>query len=672
MHFQNPEMLWCLFALLIPIAIHLFNLRRYKLTYFSNTEVLRQIEQQTAKTQKLKNRIVLALRCLFIAALVLAFAKPCKNNPEKDILNDNSSLTAIYIDNTMSMKSMAQKTTLLADAREAAVDIVEKMGHSNRFVLITNSFELQNEYPMNRDEMIDHINRMQTEGGPVSLATVLSRIEMIAQQNGFESANVFLCTDFQENMLDIDGFKPKTIKNIVALPMQPDNGSNVYIDSVWLDSPIIQKNMSNTLRIRVVNYSGSDVSALPLSLHIDDETVATASTDIKSNGESEVAMQFVLDESGLHRCRVGLTDYPIVFDNDYNFVLDSKTGMSVVEIGNGPSPVGDIFADDEQFDYLLVDASRLDYEVLRNAQMVVLNTSSEITSTLSQSLLDWMNAGKSVVVFPAANSANLDEFLTLCGPRITGFDTTSIAVESVSQGNEFFADVLLNVPQHADLPKVRQYGVIRPDAQSVVLASMQNALPFLVSKQIGKGHLYLFAVSLDRHDSSLSGNSLFVPLLVKMALNGGAVGSIAHTIGGDDMVSLEAGARSGGLLRLSNDDKTFESIINPVERNGQQYVTIGDMIPCQGFYDITSDGKLLTTTAWNENRSESVMKFASADRISGMLEKTGVGNIVVGKSDGNPGRIVENMTYGHNYWIYLLVTAFLALLAESLVLRLWK
>ncbi len=672
MHFQNHEMLWCLFALLIPIVVHLFNMRRYKLTYFSNTEVLKQIEQQTAKTQKLKHRIVLALRCLFIIVLVLAFAKPKKDNASGLAASQGSVLTAIYIDNTISMNAMAQKTTLLADAREVAESIVKKTGHSGRFVLLTNNFELQNEYPMNMDEVVGHINEMQTVGAPTALATVLSRIEMIAQQNGYESSMVFLLSDFQENMLNLDGFKPKSIKNIVALPLQSDKSSNIYFDSLWLDSPIVQKHLSNTLHIMVKNDSGSDVIALPISFYVDNETVATASADIQSFGETEVTMQFVVEESGTHRCRVELIDYPIVFDNEYNFVLDSKSGMRVVEISPAPSRVEDVFADDEQFEYTFVDDSHLDYNALRNAQTIVLNTSSEITSTLRQTLIDGLNAGKSLVVFPPEKSSNIDELLAVCGPCITGHDTASIAVGSLSKSNPFFADVLLEVPQYADLPKVKKYCAIRPDAQSEVLMTMQNSLPFLVSRQIGKGNLYLFAVSADTESSNLTNNSLFVPLLVKMALNGGAVKNIANTIGRENMVKLESVPNNGGLLRLSNIDKSLETVVNPVERNGQMYAPIGDVICEPGFYDIVVDGELVSSTAWNASRSESVMKFATTEQINEMLGKSGVANYVVGKNVGDADSVVDGLAHGGNCWLWLLVTALFALVAEVTVLRFWK
>ena len=104
MEFLYPNMLYALFALLIPVVIHLFNFRRHKTVYFSNTSILKTIEQENKKTKKLKDLIVLITRMLFIAALVVAFAYPYKKN-NNTINNNVDNLIAVYIDNSMSMQS---------------------------------------------------------------------------------------------------------------------------------------------------------------------------------------------------------------------------------------------------------------------------------------------------------------------------------------------------------------------------------------------------------------------------------------------------------------------------------------------------------------------------------------------------------------------------------------
>ena len=251
-------MLWGLLALLIPIIIHLFNFRRHKLVYFSNTAVLRSIQQENAKTRKLKYLVTLLLRCLFIAALVLAFAFPYR--PEKQLnVNTAESLVGIYIDNSMSMKGQSQRTTMIEDARQSARDLVHKLNPSNRYLLMTNSFEVQNEYPMNQEEMLDQLDRMNPDGAPVPMGEVMERFEMLRKQHGFTASTLFVYSDFQSNTFDLSAAKADTTMQVVVVPMTPEFKTNLYIDSVWLASPIVQAGLTNDLMVRVVNQGDKEV-----------------------------------------------------------------------------------------------------------------------------------------------------------------------------------------------------------------------------------------------------------------------------------------------------------------------------------------------------------------------------------------------------------------------------
>ena len=76
MLFAFPTFLFALFAIAIPILIHLFQLRRYKKIVFSDIRFLKQITEQNQKQRNIKEWIILAARCLALACLVFAFAKP--------------------------------------------------------------------------------------------------------------------------------------------------------------------------------------------------------------------------------------------------------------------------------------------------------------------------------------------------------------------------------------------------------------------------------------------------------------------------------------------------------------------------------------------------------------------------------------------------------------------
>ena len=49
MNFVNPGFLYGLFAVSVPIIIHLFNFRRFRKIHFTNVSLIRDLKLQTQK-----------------------------------------------------------------------------------------------------------------------------------------------------------------------------------------------------------------------------------------------------------------------------------------------------------------------------------------------------------------------------------------------------------------------------------------------------------------------------------------------------------------------------------------------------------------------------------------------------------------------------------------------
>jgi len=101
MTFFRPEFLKALFLLVIPIIIHLFEFRKFIPTRFTNVVFLKQLQQESRQSARLKKWLLLALRLAYFSALILAFARPV-------LLSDtvqNSNTTLIYLDNNLSMET---------------------------------------------------------------------------------------------------------------------------------------------------------------------------------------------------------------------------------------------------------------------------------------------------------------------------------------------------------------------------------------------------------------------------------------------------------------------------------------------------------------------------------------------------------------------------------------
>ena len=660
MRFLYPQMLWALTALAIPIAVHLFNFRRHKLVYFSNTEMLKTIQQENAKTRKLKYLVTLLLRCLFIVALVLAFAFPYKEDATVNI-NTEEGVVGVYIDNSMSMKAQSSKTTLLEDARESAKGIVERFSPSTRYLLMSNSFEVANEYPMNQEEMLDQLDRMNLDGPPVKLNEVLDRFEMLKSLHGFDQATLFVYSDFQENMFDLHDVKADTSLHVVVVPLSASVQSNLSVDSVWLSSPVMQAGLSNEVRVLVSNRGDKEVKGLPVNLSMNGKVTASTTVDVEGQESAEVGLQFLLEENGHTPCAVSLMDYPITFDDSYRFVIETRPSLKVVELnGSDKLPfVGMVFDDDPQYDFVRMNPERIDLSELAQAQLIVVSEASSINATMRKTLLDNAAAGACVAFFHDDGNA---------------IDTNTMAANTIAMQHEFFNDVILDLPQHADLPKVKQHVRLHPSADASVLIRLDNGEPLLIQRKTGKGYVFDFATTLDERWSNLADNALFVPLMLKMALIGGGVGQIAYTMGEDKSVLFDDLGLTGlDDLKIRNEDGSFELMPAHELRNNRVCVFFQDEIPASGFYELRKMDTVCHLMAWNDSRLESEMDFANSTGLKAAFEKAGLPVLAVMAPDEFAGHdLMEAMAKKSTLWKWWVLVALLALLGEVAVLRFWK
>lgn len=686
MRFLYPNILWCLFALAIPIIIHLFNFRRHKVVYFSNTATLKTIEQENAKTKKLKYIIALIMRMLFVAALVFAFAYPY--NPDQKLKTDDAdNLVAVYIDNSMSMQSQSSEISLIEDARASARKIVSNISPSQRFVLLTNSRQPDNEYPMNQDEMLMSIDAMQTEASPMSINALYENLQMIMRRNGFKSASLFMYSDFQDNMMNLDGIVADSTIQIVAMPLKSDYQQNIYIDTVWLSSPILQKDLANEINVRVVNESGKEIKGLPVNFEIDGKAVAFNTLDVPANGKNDISMQFVLNDYGMGT--VSINDFPITFDDTYYFTLNVRPIIKIVELSTAvetrgrasqQSPLETLFSNDSLFNYTRIDPRRIDQQYLSDCQLIIIDGTDIINETMLQSILDLAKDGCSVILLPsdivpnAPNTANVPNVPNAPSVPIISNDTLSVSM--ISAQHPFFDDIFVSIPNNADLPKVYKHVQIDKSRfhNTLSLISLQNGTSFFTLSKIGAGNIFTFASKFDKDWTNFTENSLFVPIMYKIAMMGGQVNRLSYTIGVDKELTINnLVAFSEGDIRIRDFDHTIEMIPMVELRNNRALIRLYDELPDAGFYTINHGEELIATTAWNDSRLESKMKFFDREEVDKLLKDNGLNVLAVMKADDiRSNNVMEMMMRRSMMWKSFIIMALCALLIEILVLRFWK
>src|SRR4026209_1348869 len=96
MSFLNPIMLAGLAAISVPIIIHLLNRRKFHKVVWAAMRFLQTSVEQNQRRMRVEDMILLALRCLLVALLALALARPAILSKATDVFGQ-SKVTGVNV-----------------------------------------------------------------------------------------------------------------------------------------------------------------------------------------------------------------------------------------------------------------------------------------------------------------------------------------------------------------------------------------------------------------------------------------------------------------------------------------------------------------------------------------------------------------------------------------------
>ncbi|HQU40703.1 MAG TPA: BatA domain-containing protein, partial [Chitinophagales bacterium] len=161
MSFLAPGMLWGLLLLAVPVIIHLFSFRRFKTVYFPDIRFLKQVREESATRNRLKQWLILTARLLAVFFLVMAFAQPFLPGAEKAVTG-SSHAVSVYVDNSFSMEAEHDGLSLLEAARQQARAVVNAYGLDDRFQILSNTPDALSQQWLSKEEALDVIGLIKT------------------------------------------------------------------------------------------------------------------------------------------------------------------------------------------------------------------------------------------------------------------------------------------------------------------------------------------------------------------------------------------------------------------------------------------------------------------------------------------------------------------------------
>jgi hypothetical protein len=690
MKFVNPYFLFAFAALAIPIIIHLFNFRKFRRVYFTNVRFLREVQLETQSKSKLKHLLVLACRLLALSFLVLAFAQPFL---PKENVNQRAGqkLVSIWIDNSFSMDAVNKSGTLLDEARKNAREIALAYTPADRFQLLTNDFEGRHQRLVSRDEFLQLLDEVKPSPAVRQLSEVVTRQQdVLMGVAGISSGNrqTFLISDFQKSISDVPRVKADTSMRVRLLPVVAQNRNNVYVDSVWFDSPVRRAGQTEQLHVRLRSRSTQDMENVPMRLYINGEARTPSSFSIAANSTKDTVIAFTMRETGLQQGLIEINDYPVTFDDRFWFSFDVAARLPVLAINNTPEAselqsegaafLNTLFGSDSSFIYTAANEKQLDYGSLQSQRFILLNSLNTISTGLAVELKRFVDNGGSLFAFPGADAdlQSWNQFLTSIGANtLGGKDTVRTAVDRINYAHPLYQGVFTRTDQYIDLPVVNDHYRIGNAVRTTQteLLRLRTGEVFCAASASGAGSVYLCAVPLSSAWSNFPRHAVFVPTLYQAALFSQARRPLFYTIGSNAVIDLGDVKVSGDqVFHLTEKSRNFDIIPSHSVFQGRTRL---DLPPLResGNYLVMQGATQLTGAAFNFNRLESDMQPAGEELLAESIAAAGLTHFSLLKDEGKG--LTQTLTerdYGIRLWKTCIWLALAFLLAEVLLLRFWN
>ena len=689
MQFVFPAFLAALAVLAIPIIVHLFYFRRFKRVYFTNVRFLKEVKEETSNRQKLRNLLVLLMRCLAIAAMVLAFAQPFI--PLSSGMKKGEKAVSVYVDNSFSMGALSKNAPLLELAKQRARDIIGAFSVEDRFQVLTNDFEGRDQRLVSKEDALNRIEEIRIGPASRDLSKVLIRQQQCLNTGKQENKVSFVISDFQQNVSDLSAFKD-SLMEVNLVPMRAVQERNISVDSVWFESPVqILKEPANLL-VKISNRSDEDAEEVRLSLRHDGQSKPVGSLNIPARASKLDTVSFNILHPGWHEAKISVTDYPVQFDDDYYLSFHVAERINILAI-NGLQPnkyLSNAFLGAKYIQVENADARALDYSRFSNYQLIVLNELPAVSSGLANELETFTQNGGNVLVFPSqtADLTSYNAFLQGYGAGNLGaFEPTPRQASQVNTEEFVLKDVFINKNANLRLPGTQGNFRIAPSRGEYIL-TYRDGSALLAKYQKGEGAIYLSAAPLNEQVNDLVGNAeIFVPMLFKMAVAGTKSRQIAYTIGKDEVLDARHQVSASGetiyKLRRQPEDGAQPTRQGQPATIGEEFIpeqrilgskvllTPGPQLHDAGWYRLhLQSDSTLAEYAFNYDRKESDLTYRNDEALAEGLPKNM--KVLNQNAEANFGQIIDEQERGIVLWRWCVVFALLFLALEVLFLRLWK
>jgi len=673
LHFQNPNLLWGLLSLVLPVIIHLFNFKRFKKIYFSNLKFLKDVTAQNKNRSKIKNWLLLLSRLLALACLVIAFAQPYIPNENANLFKkEQGNIAQIFVDNSFSMNAETEKGIALEIAKAKAIELVNSFTDDAKIKILNN--ESKGKMPLlNKERAIAKLQELQ----PTSASKTFSQvIEESSHLDSKANNKLYLFSDFQNYQADFEKMSPDSSLSVSLMPLSIQSSNNLFIDSCWFENSAHKVNQNEELKLSIRNSSNEAFRKIPIKLYINDSLKSVSNFDIAAKGKQEVKLRYKNQKSGIYSGRIEISDYPITYDNSFFFSYKIQDKATIICINQEDENryITQLFSDEQFFALKNISKSQFHRETLSDTKLIILNQLSGMESGFRQKLSKYIHKGGQVLILPQneKNDSNNELLSELGAGSFNQLDTTSQAVASIELNAEIYKRVFEQLKNDARLPQIYKHFKLGKTGTHISIPLWKTKTNENLFSQINleQGKLYISSFNFDPQWTNAIKHPLFVPSLINIALNNKAHSPLYYNLNSTEY-AIAKGLKSNrekAVFHIENKALAIDVIPEQISHFDKGLLlNAHGQIKEAGNYFISQSNQILAGLSFNYSRLESDLDFYSSGEIRDLLEKYKLPYTLLDLDTIDMKLMVEEQREGKAYWKLFLILSFLFLMMEVLV-----
>tara|TARA_R110000744_G_scaffold127722_1_gene234668 strand:+ start:896 stop:2812 length:1917 start_codon:yes stop_codon:yes gene_type:complete len=588
MQFKYPELLWGLLLLLIPILIHLFQLRRFKKTPFTNVKFLKQVVSESRKSSSLKKWLLLFTRMGLLAALVFAFAQPF-------IANDTAlqeKETVFYLDDSFSMNGQIENVNLFKNTIQ---DFIKYIPNEQRFTLFTNKQVFKD---VEVKDIQNELLNLSVAAEQLAIAEIFLKANTYFSDNAASQKNLVIISDFQQRMGNPAAID--STKNINISFIKP---SNTILLNTAIDSVFIAERNNENIELVALLSTNSEEETIPVSLFNNDKLIAKTAAKFDGTKNSEV--RFTINTNEVILGKVAISDTGLDYDNQFYFNIDEKSKIKVLVIGNSSSDFLKRIYTEDEFDFSTSTLAQLNYSTIENQDLVILNEVQKLPASLITAIKTLSNNGGSFVLIPSTDGeiASYNELASsLYSSQYVNEVSQKMSIATVKTEHPLFVNVFDKKVTDFQFPSVNQRFKFKTKAP--IALEFQNKEPFL----LGGKNAFFFAAAINNDNSNFKNSPLIVPAFYNMGMNSLKLPPLYVKIGSDVEIELPVTLQQDDIIKIADKENEFIPQQRVLPKKVQ--INFTENPKSAGIYRVKHNEQTLRHISFNNNRKESELLYA--------------------------------------------------------------